>query len=232
METLPKGLHLEVPQDAFPLSTDSMVLADFVKLPRQASVLDLGSGCGTLGLLLCAKDDGCHITGLEITESAHRGALRNIESNGLGCRMESLCGDLRQLPSLVSPGSFPICVSNPPYFAGGPESRVLPQARREDHCTAEDLMAAAAWALKFGGDFYLVHRPERLAELIALGDRQNLRCKRLRLLRHREDGPIALVLLQLRKGAKPGLIIEETSLRHPDGRCTADYNRIYHIEEA
>ena len=51
--------------DGFPLSTDSMVLADFVRLPKNARVLDLGSGCGTLGLLLCGKDPNCHVTGVE-----------------------------------------------------------------------------------------------------------------------------------------------------------------------
>ena len=232
METLPNGMTLEIPEGAFPLSTDSMALADFVRLPRTARVLDLGSGCGTLGLLLCAGDPGCHVTGVEITESAHNAALANISRNALSSRMESVCANLTEVPGLFPPGSFSVCVSNPPYFSGGPASKVLAAARKEQLCCAEDLFTAAAHALKFGGDFFLVHRPERLAELISLGSLKNLQCKRLRLLRHRQDGPISLVLLQLRKGAKPGLVIEETALRTPDGDFTADYRRIYHIEEA
>ena len=232
METLPKGYTLEIPEGAFPLSTDSMVLGDFVRLPRQARVLDLGSGCGTLGLLLCAGNDSCHVTGLEITETAHRAALQNISRNGLQHRMESICGDLTQVSRLFKPGSFSVCISNPPYFSGGPASQKLTAARREELCSAEDLFSAASYALKFGGDFFLVHRPERLGELMALGDRAGMQCKRLRLLRHRQDDPIALVLLQLRKGAKPGLILEETALRDGNGQPTGDYKRIYHMEEA
>ena len=92
-------------------------------------------------------------------------------------------------------------------------------------------MKAAAWALKFGGDFFLVHRPERLGQIIALGAENKLEAKQLTLVRHREDGPIALVLLKLRKGAKPGLSMGEWSLHHPDGSPTSIYQEIYHIRE-
>ena len=229
METLPKGFTLELCAGAFPLSTDSMVLSHFVKLPKNASVLDLGSGCGTLGLLLCSRDDHCRITGLELDEAAHAAALENIRRNGLEARMESICMDLRTLPEKIAPGSFSCCVSNPPYFSGGPASRQLPLARREDACTPEDLFRAASWALKFGGDFFLVHKPERLAELIAAGSRCGLEAKRLCLLRHRPDSPVNLIFLQFRKGAKPGLIWEEILLHNHDDSPTPLYNEIYHL---
>ena len=90
MEYLPKGLTLELTPGAFPLSTDSMVLSNFVRLPKNARILDLGSGCGTLGLLLCAQSESCHVTGLEMDETAHLGALENINRNGLRDRMESI----------------------------------------------------------------------------------------------------------------------------------------------
>ena len=232
METLPGGLQLDIPEGCFPLSTDSMTLSDFVKLPKNAKVLDLGSGCGSLGLLLTAKDPSCQVTGIEITEQAHRAALSNIEKNHLEDRMESLCRDLRQVPSFLSPGSYSAVLSNPPYFTAGPASQKLKDARREDLCSVKDLFSAAAWALKFGGDFFLVHRPERLGELIGTGSRLGFECKRLRLLRHRQDGPVTLIFLQLRKGGKPGLILEETSLFDSLGNQTEDYIRIYHMEEA
>ena len=161
METLHNGYSLEIPAGAFPLSTDSMALAYFVNLPRNARVLDLGSGCGTLGTLLCAKDDTCHVTGIELSQNAHLAALENIRRNSLDTRLESICTDLRRIPEELPPGRFSCCVSNPPYFSGGPAAK-LTHARREDLCTLEELLKSAAWALKFGGDFFLVHRPERL----------------------------------------------------------------------
>ncbi len=230
MEYLANGFTLSLCDNAFPLSTDSMCLARFTRLPKKARVLDLGSGCGTLGLLLCSKDAGCSVTGLELSECAHREALENIRRNGLHTRMESICMDLRQVPSQILPGSYDVCVSNPPYFTGGPESRTAPTARRDDTCPIPELMESAAWALKFGGDFFLVHKPERLAELIAAAAQNKLEAKRLCLLRHRENGPVALILLQLRKGAKPGLIWEEQALFDKDGTPTPYYNSVYHCD--
>ena len=215
MEYLPNGYTMELPRGSFPLSTDSMVLGYFARLPKNAGVLDLGSGCGTLGLLLCAKDPNCHVTGFELTTAAHDAALENIRRNHLSDRMESICADLRQIPAMVAPGSFDVCVSNPPYFSGGPASRENTAARREDTCTLSDLMRSARWALKFGGDFFLVHKPERLAEIITAGGAVGLEAKRLCLLRHKADAPVNLVLVQLRKGGKPGLRWEELCLQGP-----------------
>ena len=230
MEYLPHGLQLHIPEGCFPLTTDSMLLAHFAAILGRRAVLDLGSGCGTLGLLLCAGNQRCQVTGIELDENAHRGAEENIRRNNLAGRMRSICADLRRVPGLFEPGSFDCCISNPPYFSGGPAS-LLPTVRREDCCSLADLMACAAWALKYGGDFFLVHRPERLGELIARGASHKLEAKQLTLVRHREDGPIALVLLRLRKGAKPGLTIGELSLHHRDGSPTKEYLEIYHIRE-
>ena len=229
MEFLPNGFTLSLCPGAFPLSTDSMVLSHFVRLPKHARVLDLGSGCGTLGLLLCSKDQNCQITGVELDQQAHLEALENIRRNNLESRMESICADLRSVSERFSPGSFSCCVSNPPYFGAGALSQSLPTARQEGSCTPEDLFSCGSRALKFGGDFFLVHKPERLAELIATAAKYHLEAKRLCLLRHREGSPVNLILLQLRKGAKPGLQWEEIVLHNADGSPTSIYKEIYHI---
>ena len=229
MEQLSGGFTLQLCEGAFPLSTDSMALAHFVRLPRQAKVLDLGSGCGTLGLLLCAKDPCCHVTGVEIHAAAHETASENSRANGIAHRLTSICADLKAIPSVMEPGGFDVCVSNPPYFTGGPQSKTAADARQENLCALEDLFASAAWALRYGGDFFLVHRPERLAELFAAGAGHKLEAKRLCLLRHKSDGPVSLVLVQFRKGAKPGLIWEEAALHNTDGSDTDFYRAMYHI---
>lgn len=124
-ETLWGGLTFS-PGSGFPLSTDSMLLADFVRLPRAARVVDLGSGSGCLGLLLCGRYPDCRVTGIELEEQAHRAALDNISRNRL-TRLSSIRGDLRRATELLPAGSFTCAVSNPPYFPGGP-----PPARRQD----------------------------------------------------------------------------------------------------
>lgn len=229
METLDNGFTLELSEGAFPLSTDSIVLADFVKLPKTAKVLDLGSGCGTLGLFLCAKRNDCIVTGIEIDPKAHDMALRNAEQNQISERLNSICADVSQVSNYIKPGSFHVCISNPPYFTAGPESKTVPTARREDLLPLDKLFSGAAWALRYGGDFFLVHRPERLAEICTTAAKYALEPKVLRLLRHRADREISLVLIMCRKGAKPGLKWEEESLYDSEGSQTAYYKRLYNL---
>ena len=227
MEYLPGGMTLYLPPEGFPLSTDSVLLAHFIKLPRNAKVLDLGSGCATLGLQLCARDPHCTVAGIEIDEKAHTAALDNIRRNGMEHRLSSICADLCQFA--IEPGAYHIAVSNPPYFSGGPASTTHATARQDDFCPPEALFAAAARGIKYGGDFYLVHKPEKLAQLIACATANHLEAKRLRLIRHRENGPVTLILLQFKKGGKPGLIWEEQSLYTSTGEETPYFKEVYHI---
>jgi tRNA1(Val) A37 N6-methylase TrmN6 len=229
MERLANGFTLDIPDGVFPLSTDSMLLSDFIRLPKNAHALDLGAGCGTLGVLLCAKDVNCQVTGIELSEAAHTAALNNIVSNALQSRMVSICGDIRCLRQHITAGSFDLCLSNPPYFTGGPASMQHSTARRQDHCTTEDLCAAAAYALRYGGDFYLVHKPECLAQICASASKAGLEPKELCLVRHRPNAEHNLILLKCRKGGKPGLKITELCLFHADGTPTDYYKKLYRL---
>lgn len=229
MEQLYNGFLLDTPAGTFPLSTDSMLLSDFVKLKKGARVLDLGSGCGTLGILLCAKDPGCTVTGVEISPEAHAAAVENIRRNNLQERLFSICQDLRCIPDKFPAGSFITCVSNPPYFTGGPVSSANPQARHTHQCTSEDLFRSASWALRWGGDFYIVHKPESLGELCGWAAKYQLQPKELTLVRYDSTKPVSLILLKFRKGAKPGLTWKELLLHTPTGDPTEQYRAIYHL---
>ena len=231
MEELNNGFMLNLCSGAFPLSTDSIALAHFVRLPKNAKVLDIGSGCGTLGLLLCAKCDNCSVTGIEICREDHNTAIDNAEYNHVTARLNSICADATQIPSLIKPGSYRVCVSNPPYFTDGPQSKTAPTARRDDLLSMDALFKNAAWSLCYGGDFFLVHRPERLGEIFACGGKYALEPKTLQLLRHKDGGPIVLVLVQFRKGGKPGLKRDEQFLYQRDGTISDYYKKICHLQE-
>lgn len=228
MEYLHNGFTITLADGTFPVSTDSMVLSDALSPGKDARVLDLGSGCGTLGLLLCARVPDCHVTGIEIDHKAHLCALDNIRQNHLEDRLESICADLRTIPQIFPAGSFSLCISNPPYFTAGPESS-LKQARREDACSMDELFTAADWAVRYGGDFHLVHRPERFAQICATAAAHHFEVKQVCLLRHRPDGPVTLILAKCRKGGKPGLLWEEECLQNQDGTPTEYYRRVYHL---
>ena len=229
MESLYNGFTLQLCHGSFPLSTDSMVLAHFSSCKPNAKVLDLGSGCGTLGLLLCAKNETCRVTGIEIDQNAHLQALENAECNKIPHRLTSICANIDHIHTTVPAGSFSVCVSNPPYFVSGPKSAKIPNARHEDMCNLDCLLDAADWALKYGGDFYMVHRPERLAEIFTKSSSMGLEPKTLLLLKHRQDGPISLVFVHCKKGGKPGLIWQEEYLHTTDGQPSDFYRDVYHL---
>ena len=235
VEELWGGIRMQYSAGQFQLSTDSMVLADFCTLPPRSAVCDLGCGCGSLSLLLCGKYPQARLTGMELQEEAAAFAQENAVQNGLSDRLRILCGDLREHRTLLPHSSFDAVVSNPPYYPAGSggvsDSPALAAARTELFCTLDDLCACAAYALRFGGEFFLVHKPERLGELCALGAEFDLIPKVLRLVRHTSGGSVSLLLLQMRKGAKQGLIFQEEALRDPEGHPTADYRRIYHLDE-
>ena len=218
--------------EQFPLGTDSVLLADFVRLPPAASVADLGAGVGTLGLLLCARHPDCRVDGVELQSPAVMAAQDAIRENGMEGRVSVVQGDLRQIADFSPAGRYDAVVANPPYFPAGngaaAASESLALARTELGCTLADVCRAAAWLLHWGGRFFLVHRPERLCDLVTELRGNRLEPKRLRLVRHRSDAPPCLVLLESRLGGNSGLTIgPDLLLRDADGQESEEYRRIY-----
>ena len=233
-EFLANGMKLLQSDGAFRMSTDSILLADFCASLRSRTVADLGCGGGTIGVLLCAADPQCRVTGVEIQEPACEIARRNIELNALADRFRVISADLRALDGVLDARSFDAVVSNPPYFSAGSgqasPDEALAIARTERLCAFDELCASAARLLRTGGSFCLVHRPERLAELLSTLRARRLEPKRMRLVRYRPCGPVSLVLLQSRLGANTGLeILPDLILNDADGAPSAEYRRIYHI---
>lgn len=237
VEELWSGIRMQYSAGQFRLSTDSMVLADFCTLPPRSAVCDLGCGCGSLSLLLCGKYPQAQLTGMELQEEAAALAQENAVQNSLSDRLRILCGDLREHRTLLPHSSFDAVVSNPPYYPAGSggvsDSPALAAARTELFCTLDDLCACAAWLLRSGGRFFVVHKPERLAELICALSRRHLEPKRLRLVRHQAGGPVSLVLLEARLDGRPGLQFDpDLCLYDASGAESADFRRIYHHQEA
>ena len=233
-ELLSNGMKLLQQDGAFRISTDSILLADFCAPLRGKSVVDLGCGGGTLGILLCAADPDCRVIGVEIQEKACDIARRNIEINALEDRFRVVRADLRALEGMLNAGSFDAVASNPPYFPAGsglePPDEAEAIARTERLCTFDELCASAARLLRHGGSFCLVHRPERLAELLSTLRSRQLEPKRLRLVRHHAGANVSLILVEARLGGSVGLkILPDLVLNDPSGAPSAEYRRIYHL---
>lgn len=188
----------------FRLGSDSEALGGFAQVKRRERVLDLGCGGGVLGLYLLAREPSLRLSGLDIDPAAVELANENFAANGLDARAAQ--GDMRDIRALVPAGSFDLAVSNPPYFAAG-SGYSGGRARMEEQCSLEDVCAAAGWAVRNGGRFAIVHRPERLVELFCTLRRYDLEAKRMKFLRAGELPPSA-VLVEAYKQGKPGLKCE------------------------
>lgn len=221
---------------AFPLGTDSVLLADFAKgSGKIRQIADLGCGGGVLTILLLQKLPDAKAYGIEIQPAAAEQCRENLKLNSLSDRAEIVTGDLRERSDLAEAGGFDLVVSNPPYFPQGsgytaPEAGRA-EARDERSCTLEDVCKAAAYLTRWGGSFAIVHRPERLSELCCTLTAVGLEPKRLRMVTPKPESAPSLILLEARRGGKPGLTIEPAlHLFNPDGTDSAESRRIYHLE--
>lgn len=190
-------------EGVFPLGGDTLALGTFSTVKPGWRVCDLGTGSGALLLLLARRKSGLSLTGVEIDPLSAQTARENLEANRLPG--EIVTGDLRTAP--LSPGSFDLVISNPPYFPVG-SGKSGGRARSEECCSLEEFCAAAGRLTKNGGRFSLCHRPERLADVICALRAHGLEPKRLRLVSHSPDHPPSLLLLEAVKQGRPGLKIE------------------------
>ena len=219
---------------AFNIGTDAVMLYAFCRKMRFKRVCDLGCGSGVIGQLLAFSNENICVTGVEIQESSANAALENAKLNGLDTRFEVICGDLREHKKLpLNAGSFDLVVMNPPYFpqksGKSVEDDETAIARDERFCTLEDACTAAAYLTKWGGRFCMVHRPERLSEVMTNMSNKGLEPKTLRFVQHRESSAPNLILVEALRGGKPGLtILPPLILTKPDGSDTDEVKEIYH----
>ena len=218
----------------FPAGTDSMLLGDFARPGKADRVLDLGTGSGILTLLLLHGHPARRAVGIDISPEACTLAKENLARNGLAEQADILQGDFSRHRTLLPAGGFDYAVANPPYFSVGSGKQAqggLALAREDGAGSIDAVCKAAAWGLRWGGDFALCFRPERLTDLLVALRNAGLEPKRLRLVRHRAGTPISLLLLEARRGGRPGLRWEpELVLQEADGAASAEYRRIYHLE--
>ena len=234
-ELWPGGPKFHQAEYGFKLGTDSVLLASFTNPGRAKRILDLGCGAGVLTVLTAHKAPKAQVLGIEIQPESTEVCRQNMEANGFAPE-NILLGDLREHRKLFDAGSFDLVVSNPPYFAStsgytAPDEKRA-TARDERTCTMDDLCKAASYLVKWGGAFTVVHRPERLSELLCTLTKYGLEPKRLRMVSHKAASAPNLILVEARRGGKPGLAIEPPLiLANDDGSDTIEVQKIYHRGE-
>ena len=191
-------------KNGFCFGMDAVLLSGFVQIKQGEQMIDLGTGTGIIPILLEAKTDGKHFTGLEIQEEIAKMAFRSVLLNKLEERITILHGDIKEASRLCGRASFDVVTSNPPYMVQqhglkNPNT-IKAISRHEIFCTLKDVVRETALLLKPGGRFYLVHRPRRLAEIICVLRDYGLEPKRMKLVHSFADREANMVLIEAVKG--------------------------------
>jgi len=196
----------------FCFGMDAVLLSGFANVRSGANCLDLGCGNGIIPILLEAKTEGRHFTGLEIQPYSADLARRSVALNHLEEKIRIVEGDIRDASKIFGASSFDVVTSNPPYLSAGrgiinqDEAKYI--ARHEILCSLEDVVREAAKLLVPGGKFFLVHRPFRLAEIFTVMAQYRIEPKRMRLVHPYADREPNMVLIEGLRGGRTGMTVE------------------------
>ena len=228
------GLLLIQDPSRFCFGVDAVLLTGFTKVYKNETVMDLCTGTGVIPILLAGKTRGKRFDGLEIQADSAEMARRSVRLNSLDGRVSITTGDIRAVRGAFPGASYDVVTANPPYLrAGAGETNAdMPRAlsRHETLCTIDDVAAAAAWLLKPQGRFCLVHRPDRLADVLIALRAHGLEPKELRFVHSRAHKPPILLLLSAVRNGKPSLKVREPLVIYRDGgnEYTDEIKRIYY----
>ena len=209
------GLKIIQNEKGFCFGIDAVLLSDFAKnMKRADKIIDLCSGNGVVALLLTEKIKNFQkIYEVEVQEEVAEMAKRSIELNGLEEKITVINKNLKDLKEEFESGTIDAITVNPPYKAKGSgiinEENALTIARHEVLCTIEDIIKESARLLKSGGNFYMVHRPFRLAEIFSKMVEYKIEPKRMRLVHPYVDKEPNMVLIEGYKGGKSRLTVEK-----------------------
>lgn len=221
-------------KNGFCFGIDSVILSDFAKeIPAKSKVVDLGTGTGILGILLCAKSKLSKIYGIDIQKDVCEMATRSIKLNNLENKFKIVNTDIKDLMQIFEKNSIDAIVSNPPYKKEDSgiknEDKAKLISRHEITATLEDFIEISSKLLKNNGNLYMVHRPERLSDIMFLLRKYHIEPKKLRLVHSYSDDRPKLILIKATKNGKSFLNIEKPLIiYHKDGSYTEEILKIYH----
>lgn len=192
--------------DGFCFGIDSVLLSDFAKkIKNGSSVLDLGTGTGILGILLCGKTKLKSIIGVEIQKEIADMASRSIELNNLDDRFSIVNCNIKDLDKYLKFDSYDAIVTNPPYkkIDSGKvnENEIKLLSRHEIEANLSDFIRVSFKFLKDKGTLFMVHRAERLADIVYEMRSNRIEPKRIRFVYSNETSGSKLVLIE---GVKNG----------------------------
>lgn len=225
------GLKLIQNPNWYCFSSDAVLLANFVKAKSQDIVVEFGLGNGVISILIAGKTNAKKIIGFEIQANTADLANRNIMFNNLQDRIEVLNNDFKEASSILGKETVNIVVANPPYFSvdSGMKSEFKERAisRQETTCTLEEMIKNASEILKYSGKMYMIHKTERMAEVIASMVNNKLEPKKITLIYPKQNKKADTFIIEAQKMGKPGLIINSLIVYEKNGTMTTEAKKLY-----
>lgn len=216
------GLKIIQNKNLYAFTSDSVVLANFIKIKSGERALEIGTGCGVISILLTAKTRAKSIVAFELQEGMANLAWRNVELNGLTDRIEIIQDRVQNYKKHFQEESFDVVFSNPPYMHSDEKSKnalaVRDMSRHDSMLKIDELCVAANKALRFGGRFYLVYDASRSAELIHTLIENRLEPKTMFFTENGKNS-IKLVVIEAVKGGKHGVkVLPNLATNDADGK--------------
>lgn len=210
---LNKNLKIIQRADYFNFSIDSLLISEFINITKNTKkILDLGTGNAAIPLFL-SKKTNANIFGIEIQKVSYDLAIKNININSLNEQIYIVNDDMKNYLSHYIHNSFDIVVSNPPFFKVSGNKTYLNSlnqlsiARHEVAITLEELIKIAFDLLKDRGYFYLVHRADRLSDILNILRKNNLEAKKIKFCYTTQKKNAKIILIEAIKNGKSGLTI-------------------------
>lgn len=187
-------------QDKFCFGIDAVLLSDFAKAKHGDLVMDIGTGTGIIPILMSAKTKAQKIFAIDVQVESIEMSARSVEFNGLSDKIILEHVDVNDIFSKFKKSSFDVVTSNPPYMneGGGLLNEHTPKAiaRHEILCTLDDIVKASSELLRSKGRFYMVHRPNRLCDIICTLRKYKLEPKIIRFVQPYEGAEPNIVLIE------------------------------------
>lgn len=227
------GLKIVQNEKWFCFGVDAVLLSDFAKkMKKGAKLLDLGTGTAIIPILLSAKTDFEKAVGVEVQEELCKMARKSVMLNGLENKIEILCKNIKELNENFEKNTFDVIVTNPPYKKE--RSGIINEniqkviSRHEIEANLEDFIKISFDLLKDKGEFYMVHHPERLTDILFYMRKYKIEPKNLKFVFSRQNKIPKLVLIKGVKNAKDFLNVEPNLYIYDDnGNYTDEFLKIY-----
>ena len=227
-----KGLKIIQNKNGFCFGIDSVLISDFAKNIKNVNVIDLGTGTGIISILLSGKTENCNFVGVEIQSDVAEMASRSIKLNNLENKIKIINKNISDLKDIYERKSFDVVVTNPPYkkintgILNDENKKII--SRHEVKGSLEDFIHISSYLLKDYGEFYMVHRPERLVDIFSSMRANKIEPKKIRFVYPSKDKKANLVLIKGVKLGKPFLEYEDNLyVYNEDGTYTDEILKIY-----